>query len=140
MSETIVTTPTVTAEPATAPRGRVASARTVAIRTMLESNPELTYSQALPTLQAQGHEVDQNTYNVIKCAWKRARRPDKAEKPRKERKARKVGNLPEVTVEEAVAFVTQAGGLAKAETLVLRELALVRAFKRLLKQAQKLAA
>lgn len=132
-------------------RGRVASPRTVAIRSMLEdTDGEITYSTALPLLQKLGFDVDQNTFNVTKSAWKRARRPDapkantapkskpKARKVEKVEKAKRV--LPDVSVGDAIAFVTEAGGLAKAEATVLRALACLKAFKSLVKQTAKLAA
>lgn len=131
-------------------RGRVASPRTVAIRSMLEdTDGEITYSTALPLLQKLGYDVDQNTFNVTKSAWKRARRPDAPKAPtapkttRKTRKLEKVEAkrvLPEVTVADAISFVTEAGGLAKAEATVLRGLACLKAFKALVKQTAKLAA
>lgn len=148
-------TPVATAPVATpaadAVRGRVASPRTVLIRQMLEdSNGEITFSVALPELQKAGFDVDHNTFNVTKSAWKRAKHlplantapkaTRKANKPVKP--ARKVVNveLPEVTVADAIAFVTEQGGLAKAEANVLRGRACLKAFKLLVKQTSKLAA
>lgn len=139
---------TVTPTEQPAQRGRVASPRTVAIRSMLdETNGEVTFSVAGPLLQKLGHEVDQNTFNVTKSAWKKARQGEtntpKVRKVRKAKvakaKAKKV-NLPEVTIAEAIAFVTEAGGFAKAEADVLRRRAMLKAFKQLVKQTSKLAA
>ena len=137
-------------------RGRVASPRTVFVRAMLEdTDGEITYSTALPILEAAGFTVDQNTFNVTKSAWKRAKRPDapkdntapktlKVHKPVKVIKVKAKGKLkrelPEVTTAEAIAFVQDAGGLAKAEANVLRGRAALKAFKQLVKQTSKLAA
>ena len=139
-------------------RGRVASPRTVAIRTLLDdSNGEITFSVAEPLLQKMGFETDENSFNVTKSAWKRAKRPDtvrvRTAKPRAERKVNRKANrkvakaagrpkreLPAVTDTEALAFVSEAGGLAKAQANILREIALLKAFKALVKQTSKLAA
>ena len=139
-------------------RGRVASPRTVAIRQMLEdTDGEITFSVANPLLTKLGFTVDENTFNVTKSAWKRAKRPDAPKantapkttrkataKPRKVAKvvkpARKVRELPEVTIADAIAFVQTAGGVEKAQAGILRNIALLKAFKALVKQTSKLAA
>lgn len=141
-------------EPAT--RGRVASPRTVLIRAMLDdTDGGLTFSTALPLIEKAGYTVDQNTFNVTKSAWKRAKHPDTvrqiapkaAPKPVKKakvkvqvQKVKRVVELPEVTVQEAFAFVQNAGGLAKAEATVLHGRACLKAFKALVAETAKLAA
>lgn len=135
-------------------RGRVASPRTVMIRAMLDdTDGGLTFSTALPLLQKAGFDVNENTFNVTKSAWKKAKRPDtmrqitpkveakpvKKAKPKVKVQKGKV-ELPEVTVQEAFAFVQNAGGLAKAEASVLHSRACLKAFKALVAQTAKLAA
>lgn len=161
---TQATAPLVDAPPPVAPeaptqdetpsqRGRVASPRTVMIRAMLDdTDGGLTFSTALPILEKAGFTVDQNTFNVTKSAWKRAKHPDavrqiapkaqpvKAKSKPKVQKVKRAVELPEVTVQEAMAFVQNAGGFAKAEASVLHGRACLKAFKALLAQTAKLAA
>lgn len=141
--------------PADAPvTGRQPGARTVAIRKLLEdTDGTATYSQAKQPLLDAGFDVDENTFNVTKSAWKRAKlKPvsapvdastEAAPAPRKRKVAEPVEKvkpeLPEVSVADAFAYVQAQGGLEKAEADLRRRLALVKQFKTLLRQAQKLA-
>lgn len=136
------TAPIVDVPAAPAPRGRAASPRTVAIRQLLDaSNGEATYAQVKEQLKAQGFEVNSNTFNVTKSAYKRNKNPDAPKTPRtpKTRKSAK-RQLPEVTIAEAITYVTEAGGVAKAQANLLRGLACLKAFQKLVKQTSKLAA
>lgn len=146
MNETIATPETTPAPEATAPatQGRQPGARTVAIRQLLEaSNGEATYAKVKEQLKAQGFEVDPNTFNVTKSTWKRAKlngvAPKPARKPRAEKGRKGKRPLPGVSLADAVAYVNQVGGLAKAEADVLRRVACVKAFKAFVRQAQRLA-
>jgi hypothetical protein len=130
------------------------------IRAMLDdTDGEITFSTAIPILKQAGFDVDQNTFNVTKSAWKRAKHPEavnhpsvkiepkaapkvKVQKPVKVKpvKVKTKRELPEVTTAEAIAFVQNAGTVAKAEATVLRGLACLKAFKQLVKQTARLAA
>ena len=116
-------------------RGRIASPQTVTIRRMLEdSQGEITYSSAYPLLKELGYEVDQNSFNVVKFLWKKRQ----SNRVLVKKKTKLV--LPEVSITNAFAYVSDFGSLTKAEDDLLRRIALVRAFRKFLKQTNKLTA
>ena len=126
-------------------RGRQASPRTIAIRAMLDMNPDLTFKDAESPLLALGYDVDSNTFNVTKSQWKKAQedgtaKPTVATTPTVANKPVVVVQKPEINVMEAMRFVEGAGGVAKAEALIEHQKELVKAFKQFVKTANKLAA
>ena len=102
--------------------GREMNPATKAVRGLLEKNPDLTFSEAQPSLEKMGFALKASVFNQAKLAWKKkGQKGGQKVKPRVDKKAEA-----DVTDAEALHFVRQAGGLAKAEEEARRAIACVR--------------
>jgi hypothetical protein len=133
---------------------REASASTLFIRKLVSEDKSITYSTAKDKLKAAGHgDVAESAFNMTKYLWLKKKADKRAAKkaaatgtalpPPKHKKADPAPVKIEVSVTDALKFVTDSGGLAKVKaslaerrTALERDEALAAAFESLTVQVK----